>query len=354
MDFLSRNLPLCAIHQSRTIIFFGYLFAAVIEFLLYPPYSTRNSPFGTTTLFLPVIIVVVLHLLLTVCYFFGALFERASCMTSLGLLFLLHASIPFVLIIGGIIVLNQKSPNVYFCFSVIMAVAVFLDFLCGVISRPSQRIILSFELIAVVPCAILAALYFADRIKKVWIPFLPPFIYFGLYFLVLLCLAPCCGKCRGVTLMVLSDPEITAEFAAAIEPQLKQYKTRTDWVDDQDQAGSDHGSRGTRLRQRPDGDENNTRFPKKADFQLYNIDATPENPLYLASPLPMLTVAILLSVCLVHCISPLSNFYFWFTGAVALVVFLGFFRHLGSASWRDRRNFAGKMARSAIPGLLRC
>ena len=321
MDFLSRNLPLCAIHQSRTIIFFCYLFAGLIEFLLYPPYSIGNTPFDKTTIMLPVIVVVVLHLLLTICYIFGALFERASCLTSFGLLFLFHAPIPLVLIIGGIIVVNKSDVDLYFALSVIVTVAVFLDFLCGVISRPSQRIILSFELLAVVPTGILAALYFAGKINKVWIPFLPPYIYFALYFLVLVTLAPCCGKCKNATLAVLADPEIAVEFTAAVDPQLKEFKGKADWADATDQLGSDHEGKSAKIRWGSmKNDENVTRFPSRADFQLYNVDATPENPLYLASPLPFLALAVLLSVCLVHCMSPLANFYFWFAGAVVFVV----------------------------------
>ncbi|OHT01946.1 hypothetical protein TRFO_31141 [Tritrichomonas foetus] len=368
MDFLAHNLPLCAIHQTRTIIFFCYLFALLIEFLLYPPYSVGNTPFTLTTLFLPLIIVVALHIILTVCYIFGALFERASWKTGLGLMFFFHASIPIVVAIGAIILgTSNNVKNYYFSYSIVVTVSVFLDFLCGVISRPSQVIILSFEIMAVVPASILASLYFNGNVRQVWAPFLPPFIYFGLYFSMLLLLAPCCGIFRNCALKILSDPEIAVEFIAAVDPQLKPFKTRADWVDEPDALGSDHGgfggysgfstaynngaignagingagagmngglgggslgggggrgrheARASRWSRQQEGDVI-TRFPSRADFQLYNVDATPENPLYLASPLPMLALAVLLSVFLVHCLSPLANFYFLLAGAAVLLV----------------------------------
>jgi hypothetical protein len=322
MDFLSNNLPLCAIHQSRTILFFCYLFAILLEFLLYPPYSIGNTPFDSSTLFLPLIVVVVLHLVLTVCYVFGALFERASCATSLGLLFLLHAPFPIVLAIGGIILLIQ-SPNSYgFALSVIATIAFSLDFICGCLSRPSQRIILSFELVAGVPSGILAALFFDGQIAKAWIPFLPPFIYFGLYFVVLLTLSPCCNTIRPHMLTFLADPEIQAEFAASVDPQLKPFKSRADWADEPDRFGTDQAQRREPRNRwsQPNEGQSATRFPSRADFQLYNVETAPDNPLYLASPLPILALAIVLSVGLIEIISPLADFYFWGAGALGIFV----------------------------------
>lgn len=394
MDFLSRNLPLCAVHQTRTIIFFCYLFACLIEFLLYPPYSVGNTPFTSSTLLIPIIIVVCLHIILAICYVFGALFERASCITGLGLMFFFHVMVPLVFLIGYIIIstTNISTDRYYFSFSIVFALAFFLDFICGAISRGRQVIPLTFELIAVIPAAILASLYFDGRINQVWAPFLPPFIYFFIYFTFLLFLSPCCGALRHCTLKILSDPEISVEFEAAIDPQLKPFKTRTDWVDEPDALGSDHGidsigtpgtigidmglnigsgntmslgaggnakmgkiggqgtagigsdpigpgiglstgptsvaGGGSGLRRenrsrwmtRAQDGESITRFPSRADFQLYNVDSGPQYPLYLASPLPMLCFAIFLSVILVQCIKPLSNFYLWLALAFILLI----------------------------------
>ena len=324
MDYLSKSLPMCAIHQTRTIIFFCYIFAFFVDFLLYPPYSVGNTPFTQTTLVLPVIIVISLHLLLTICYVFGALFERASCRTGFGLIFLLHAPIPLVMGIGGVIMLNEEKPDYLFVSSILMCIGVFLDFICGVISRPSQKVITSFELIAACPCFLFTALYQKNIIKKVWIPFIPPFIYIGLYFITLIFLAPCCGNFGNSMRKFLSDPEITAEFQAAMDPQSKPFKTRTDWNDEADIMDSD---RNINRKEKSSKWKRNllperiTRFPSRAEFQLYNIEATPENPVYLASPLPMLALAIVLSICLVHCLHPLSNFYFWiFFGVVLLAI----------------------------------
>lgn len=390
MDFLSRNLPLCAVHQTRTIIFFCYLFACLIEFLLYPPYSVGNTPFTISTLIIPIIIVVCLHIILAICYVFGALFERASCITGLGLMFFFHVMVPLVFLIGYIIISTTNVPTdrYYFSFSIVFALAFFLDFVCGFISRRKQVVALSFELIAVIPAAILASLYFDGIIDQVWLPFIPPFVYFGIYFTFLLFLLPCCGALRHCTLIFLRDPEISVEFEAAIDPQLKPFKTRTDWADEPDALGSDHGidsigtpgtigidmglnlspgntmalgpggknkigqiggqptgigsgpigpgmagpagvaSGGSVLRRenrsrwmtRAQEGETITRFPSRADFQLYNVDAGPHSPLYLASPLPMLCFAIFLSVILVQCMKPLSNFYLWLALTFILLI----------------------------------
>ncbi|KAK8891365.1 hypothetical protein M9Y10_028573 [Tritrichomonas musculus] len=392
MDFLSRNLPLCAVHQTRTIIFFCYLFACLIEFLLYPPYSVGNTPFTNNTLLIPIIIVVCLHIILAIFYVFGALFERASCVTGLGLMFFFHVMVPLVFLIGYIIVstTNVRTERYYFAFSIIFALGFFLDFICGVLSRKKQVVALTFEILAVVPAAILASLYYSHIIKKVWIPFLPPFIYFGIYFTFLIFLSPCCGVLHQCSLKFLSDPEISVEFEAAIDPQLKPFKSRTDWVDEPDALGSDHGidsigtpgtmgidmgmnlgsgnpmalgpggstnlgkmggqgpsgigagsigagigigsgsgttgGSGLRRENRPrwmartqDG-ETITRFPSRADFQLYNVDGAPKSPLYLASPLPMLLFAVFLSLILVQCITPLTNFYLWLALAFILLI----------------------------------
>lgn len=378
MDFLSHNLPLCAIHQTRTIIFFCYLFACLIEFLLYPPYSVGNTPFTLSTLLIPIIIVVCLHLILSVCYVFGALFERASCTTGLALIYFFHMMIPLVFLIGYIIIstLDYSTEKVCFSLSIIFTIAFFSDFLCGILSRRSQVVPLTFEIIGIVPSCILASLYFSNHIKRVYVPFLPLFIYFGLYFFALLCLSPCCGIFRRCTLTLLSDPEIGIEFDAAVDPQLKPFKTRTDWVDEPDAIGSDHGfgtlgsggnlgfntggnnssfslsipsqggigtpgatisSSGTaggngtiggsgrretrsRYQTRIQEGDQITRFPSRADFQLYNVETAPKHPLYLASPLPMLCTAILVSILMVHCIQPLINFYLWLAAAVVLLV----------------------------------
>ncbi|KAH0794244.1 hypothetical protein GPJ56_001847 [Histomonas meleagridis] len=322
MDYLSHSLPMCALHQTRTIIFFCYLFAVLIEFLLYPPYSIGSTPFDTTTLLLPIIIVIVLHLLLTICYLFGALFERASCKTGFGLIFLLHAPVPLVLVIGVIIIINEDSPNYYFDISILASIGVFLDFICGIISRPSQKVILTFEIIAIFPSSLLFSLYSKNVIDKVWIPFIPPFAYIALYFISLLFLSPSCGAFGTCMRKFFSDPEISAEFQASADPQLKPFKTRPDWNDEADIIGSDRQNKRERNSRwsRAQDPEKTTRFPSRADFQLYNIDATPENPIYLASPLPMLAIAIVLAVCLVHCISPIGNFYFYLFATVVLLV----------------------------------
>lgn len=315
---------MCAIHQTRTIIFFCYIFAFFVDFLLYPPYSVGNTPFQLSTLLVPVILAIALHLLLTICYVFGALFERASWRTGIGLIFLLHAPIPLVLAIGGVVLLNEEKPNYWFAISVLMCVGVFLDFICGVVSRPSQKILLSFELIAACPCFLLTALYQKKILTKVWAPFVPPFAYIFIYFIALVFLTPCCGSFGNAMRRFFADPEIAAEFQAAMDPQLKPFKVKTDWNDETDIIGSD---RNTNRREKVSKWKRNllpekiTRFPSRAEFQLYNIEATPENPVYLASPLPMLALAVVLSICLVNCLHPLSNFYFWvFFGVILLAI----------------------------------
>jgi hypothetical protein len=323
VDYLASSLPLCALHQTRTIIFFCYVFAIIIEFILYPPYSSGNTPFDTIAIYTPLILVIALHILLSIFYSFGALFERATWRTSFALLYLLHAPVPLVVFIGGIIIFNTQTSDQYlFSFLTTFAVAFTLDFLCGVVSRPSQHVALSFEIVGIVPSLILFALYTKGKITKITIPFIPLFIYYGLYFIFLIFLTPICKGCHGCALSLCSDPEITAEFSAAVDPQLKPFKNRADWADEPDAIGSDHGNRRdphSRWSRAHDTD-NITRFPARARFQLYNVDATPENPLYLASPLPMLATLILTILFFVEMISPIANFYFWFGGAVILLI----------------------------------
>ena len=323
VDYLASSLPLCALHQTRTIIFFCYVFAIIIEFLLYPPYSSGNTPFDSVAIYTPLIIVIALHILLSLFYSFGAIFERATWRTGLALLYLLHSAVPLVVFIGGLIIFNTQTSDKYlFSFITTFAVAFMLDFLCGVVSRPSQHVSLSMEIIGIVPSLILFALYTEGKIKSVTIPFIPLFVYFGLYFLLLIFLTPMFKTCHGCALSFFSDPEIAAEFAAAVDPQLKPFKNRADWADEPDAIGSDHGSRRephSRWSRTQDA-ENVTRFPARARFQLYNVDATPENPLYLASPLSMLATLILTILCFIEMISPLTNFYFWLGGAVILLI----------------------------------
>ncbi|EAY00093.1 hypothetical protein TVAG_328550 [Trichomonas vaginalis G3] len=322
IDFLSNSLPLCALHQTRSIIFFCYVFAGLIEFLLYPPYANGNTPFDSVAIYTPIIIVIVLHLLLSILYSFGALFERATWKTGFALLYLLHTSIPLVVFIGGIVIFNLQEKNVEFCFLTTFAVAFFIDFLCGVISRPSQHVSLTFESIGIVPSLILFALYSKGKIQKYYIPFIPLFAYYALYLLLLLFLTPIFKGCHGCALTFFSDPEIAAEFAASVDPQLKPFKNRADWADEPDAIGSDHGSRREpRSRwSRAQDTENVTRFPARAHFQLYNVDATPDTPLYLASPLPMFATLLLTVLVFIEIRSPLSNFYFWLGGALIILL----------------------------------
>lgn len=323
MDFLSHSLPICALHQSRTILFFCYAFAIFLEFLLYPPYSIGNTPFGVVTLFIPMIVVTAFHILLTIIYFFGAIFERASCKTASALLFLLHAAIPLSVLIGIIVLVNQKDPNYLSGFCIIGSIAIFLDFLCGVISRPSQRVILTFELFSFASF-LLGTLYFNNIIQKKVIPFIPIFAFFAIYIIFLLFLLPFCGVFRSCTIRTLSDPEIKSEFTAAMDPQLKPFKTRTDWAEDTDILGSEiEGRREGRNRWERDHaaiPENITRFPSRAHFQLYNIDATPENPLYLASPLPIFATFLLILLIFIEWVHPIANFYFWLIFVAALII----------------------------------
>lgn len=322
IDFLASSLPLCALHQTRTIIFFCYAFAIVLEFLLYPPYSIKNTPFDSVSILTPVIIVLALHLILSIFYSFGALFERSTWKTTLALLYLLHAPIALVVFIGIIVLFNQDEPAYLFGMFLTLAVGIFVDFLCGVVSRPSQIVPLSFEIIGLVPSLVLATLYSKSIIKQVWVPFIPMLVYYTLYFLMLLFLTPLCKACNSCAVSLFANPEISAEFAAAVDPQLKPFKNRTDWADEPDALGSDHGSRreGRGRWSRAQDGEHITRFPARAHFQLYNIDATPESPLYLASPLPMLSAAVLTALIFIECWSPLANFYFWLVGASLFVV----------------------------------
>ena len=323
IDYLSNSLPLCALHQTRTIIFFCYVFAVVIEFLFYPPYESGNSPFGVTAFYVPLIFVIILHILLSLFYSFGALFERATWRTCFALLYFLHTPIPLVVLIGGLIALNTKDSGDYsFSFFVTFAVAFFVDFICGVISRPSQHVALSFEIIGIVPSLILFSLYSAGYIKRVFIPFIPLFFYYILYFVLLFLLTPVCRPCHGCALKFFSDPEITAEFQAAVDPALKPFKNRADWADEPDAIGTEHISRREQRSRwsKAQDTENLTRVPARARFQLYNVDATPENPLYLASPLPMFAMVLLTVLIFVQVLSPIATFYFWLGGAFILLV----------------------------------
>jgi hypothetical protein len=87
--------------QSQTIIFFCCMFAGFLEFLIYPPYSISNIPFTGSTLAIPLIVLVLLHLGLAVGYVLSAVFEHASFRTALSLSFVYHGSIPIVLLIGA-------------------------------------------------------------------------------------------------------------------------------------------------------------------------------------------------------------------------------------------------------------
>lgn len=322
VDFLSNSLPLCALHQTRTIIFFCYVFAIIIEFLLYPPYSIGNTPFDSSAIMAPIIIVIILHVILSIFYTFGALFERATWKTALALLHLLHAPIPMVLLIAGLIINTNTQKDAIYGFSVSLTIAVFLDFLFGVSSRPSQVIELSFEILALFPSLLLFVLYQDQSFTQVWVPFIPLFGFFFFYFLFLLFLSPMCKPCNGCTVSMLSDPEIAAEFAASVDPLLKPFKNRADWADEPDALGSDHGSREPRSRwSRTHDSEYVTRFPARARFQLYNVDAAPENPLYLASPLPMFSFLVATTLFFIQTVSPLANFYFWLVGVILFVVF---------------------------------
>ena len=322
MDFLTQNLPLCLVHQTRTIIFFCYLFAILIEFLLYPPYSVGNTPFTFGTLFLPLIIVLFLHFILSIAYIAAAGFERASCRTVFGLMFFLHAPLALVMVIGVIVLVATNFSNLYFSLSIIVTVAVLLDFLCGFISRPRQIVILSFEILAAFPMGILTTLYFNKTIKDVWVPFLPPFIYFGIYFIVLLFLVPtcCCKGLNACTLKMLADIEIKAEYEASGEYQ--SFKGKSTWAGDSDDGGSDHGSRKkSRSRwSKSQGNIASRKFPSEDSFQLYNTNGLNDNYLYLASPFPMLALVILLSVILIHLMSPLPSFYIWLLVSTILLI----------------------------------
>ena len=319
VDFLSNSLPLCALHQTRTIIFFCYVFAIIIEFLLYPPYSIGNTPFDSSAIYAPIIMVVVLHIILTLFYTFGTLFERATLKTAFALIYLLHAPIPIVILIGSLIVLN--NDNYLKGLTTTFTIAIFIDFLFGILSRPSQIIELTFEIFALFPTLLLYSLYLSNYIEKNWIPFLPSFIYFFLYFFFLILLNPYCKICHNCTISLLSDPEIAAEFAASVDPLLKPFKNRADWADEPDILGSDHGNKEPRQRwSRTHDNDLIIRFPARAHFQLYNVDSSPENPLYLASPLPMFSFLILTILIFIQTISPLSNFYFWLVGSFILII----------------------------------
>jgi hypothetical protein len=321
MDLVSHSLPLCAVHQTRTLIFFCYVFVGILEFLLYPPYSTDSATFTLGTLFTPLLFVVVFHVILTVCYVFAALFERASCVTGFRLLYLLHGPLGFVFLVGSLIVLSRDSPDSFaFDFSVILTVGFFVDFCCGFVSGRTNIVSLSLELIGLFPGGILASLYFKGVISSAWLPFVPPFVYFGIYFGILLFLVPQCELRRECLVQFLADPEIRAEIEWAYTTGSGKNRDEMGKEREKPSKRSHRTMSSEYMDVTTQAEQQNTRFPANAEWQLYNLPTQPSSPIYLASPLPILMFAVFLGICLVHVMSPICDFYFWAGGAVLLVV----------------------------------
>lgn len=308
IDYLNAKLPLCAIHQSRSILFFCYVFALIIEFLLYPPYSSGNSPFSLSTMFVPLLLVVFLHIILSLFYLSGALFERASWKTAFALLYFLHAPVPLVNFISAIVMFNQEDPNYLFGFSVSCTVSFFIDFLCGIVSRPKQVVPLSFEFALMLSFS-LEALYAKKMITSHWISLIPMYLYYIFYFSSLLILTKFCSCCNSQLIKLFSNPEITAEFKAAVNNS--SYKNRVDWIVDDNEQRDEHVGKQNIRGYRTQETERIVRFPSRAKFQLYNVDGTPEYPLYLSSPFPVFVTLIITVLFTLQTITPFANFLVW-------------------------------------------
>lgn len=319
LDYMTPNLPVCYLHQSRSIIFFCYLFAFVIDLVLIPPYQSQTSPFSLNTLLFPFIAAMFIHLLLAIIYSFSAFFERATLKTIFALLFLLHFPFVLFLFFGLIALSNQEAPDFKFVLSLCSFIGSLIDFLVGFFSRPSQKVLLSFEILSIFPSSFLFFLETQDLLHHRIIPFIPIFVFSLVYFFSIFLLTFFCRPCRTCMTSFLSDPEIEAEFSAATDGQLKQFKDQPYW------GGNTDGLEFKKAKQKYYGNsiENRTKFPFQAEFQYYLLESRSDRKrdyIYLISPFPMLAFMSISIFLYLHLIYNFQNFIFIFAGFIFVLI----------------------------------
>ena len=327
-DFLDTTIPLCSVHQTKTVLTFFYLISGLIIYMTFPLSHRESSPLWDTTTFIPIIFTAAIHVLMTTLYIVFALFAGASIKACLGLVFCHHTIYPIVVGIGSIIVAIYGKTISLFFLALFSAISILLDIIIGVISQPSHKFQLMFESIGMLPCSILIILYKLGIVPHfaVYIPFC---VFFIAYIVIIITLMKCCKPWNKCTYSFLSDPEIMAEFVASND--YESFWNSSYWRETQTRrrSDSDSSSSSSEAKTREsidlsfliDTNKRELKFPKKEKFQLYKLDTEQEKPFFISSLIVSVVFTAFMVTCLFNAIRPFRSFYYLIAVFVLLIFF---------------------------------
>ena len=329
-DFLDSSLPLCSVHQMKTVISFFYFMSFTIMFLLYPQINSGSISVGYFLTFFPLYVAMAIHVVLSILYIVFSLFCGASSKTCVRHVYSYHTMVPFsmgsLLIIFLIFSIPFNVSNITIC----LAISLTCDSLCGLASLESHRFLILFETLALIPFIVLYHLYVNNKLPYMWMIYIPFYVYFVVYSAILIGLMNCCGAWNGCSTSFLHNQGIQAEFDASYDFEVfwnsaywhdrNQRKSESeDSSSPQDHNDDDFVN--TIASSLIDTKKRDQKFPKKSQFQLYKLDSTLEKPYFESSLLIVLAFMCFIIICTFQTKWTVYSFYCIFGGGT-IVLFL--------------------------------
>lgn len=330
-DFLDTNIPLCSVHQTKTVVTFFYFISFVVIYLMWHQVFKETSPLPINVVFTPIVFTSGIHILMTIFYIVFALFEEASIRTCISFVYNNHSIYPFIILFGYIIIQTNGITLNIFWLAVFMTISIVLDIIFGLYSSISHRISLIFRIIGMAPCSILVILHTLNMVP-LWSVYIPFFAYFAIYSIILLSLLKCNKQCSNRTVNFLYDPEIRAEFVASDD--YESFWNAAYWRDNtqirrrsasEDSSSSDEVSS---TRNAPDStaliniqNKKEQKFPKKENFQLYKLDTMIDKPIFITSLEMNIVFISFIAVMFVDAFKTIPGFYY-IVGLFPIVLFI--------------------------------
>ncbi|EAY16226.1 hypothetical protein TVAG_341200 [Trichomonas vaginalis G3] len=319
-DFLDTNIPLCSLHQTKTVVTVFYFISLAIIYLMWPQVFKESSPLELAVVFFPIIFTASIHVLMTTFYIVFAKFEEASFKTCISFIYNYHSLYPLIELVGcGIIHFGGNDLNLFWISSFSTASLAF-DIMFGLYAARSHKITLIFQCVALFPCSVLVLLY-SVKLVPVWSVYIPFFAYGIIYLTILLSLLKCNKTCSTRTVSFLADPEIKAEFIASDD--YESFWNAAYWRDNTQvrrRSESDDSSSSDEMsssRTAPDTtaliniqNKKEQKFPKKENFQLYKLDTMIEKPIFITSLTINVAFIAFVAVAFVNSFKVIPGFYY--------------------------------------------
>lgn len=339
VDYLVPQMPLCSLHQSRSLLIFLYLISIFLIAVVSDEITENEFSISTFTLFVPLIFIMIFHIFLTIFYSVCTLLGGASYKTCVAIQYYLHFPVGLVSLISTLIYFIDEIKEVKLFIYATFTVAFLIDTVFGLISMRNQKMKLFFEGLVIIPSFILLILNYYNIIPYNWIYLMPFIIFVAFYFIIIWFLFSSNKSLHIIGLYFFADKEIRAEFIAADD--FESYWNSTFWRDESKLRRSESDDSSSSLGESDEHAETSIligtkkrdfRFPRKEPFQLYKLDGNPQYPFYIASIPVVMWLTVLIILAFVQCMIAIPGFVYIFMIAFSVMILL-FLYNSRATSW---------------------